>query len=477
MPPEMVRLLKLENVWRGEKLSVNLEKLKTWSEQFSSKKEFGAFYHSENTDQNTLLYVLTWFYDELEKTEVDKMIDFLLNECEADPDAGVARKNLLTNEVLNTTPFLLAKNNATLKHLLERFEKAQARVAAEKERIPFITLYKKWKNKETNAQAVIGYFTQSGKARAEIDACMLDDGSSVRDDLELMGSDDAKKILAYAGPYQKDVDNGLKNLVVGCVEYGLPKDLVSTLHYQARERGINLTCDIDTIKLDATRTIGLYLHEKLMQKDTHAKALYESLGAPGAYFNQHRSGLPADISRMEADWLWPNRATAEQVCQLLLHCAMHPARMEELKRFLHMKNDIISLETMSYQGETFSAYYSKLDDALYPHKKVVLTLLEQHTLGVLMNSAIADPSSFDAFKKFFDAHPWDIDTIKFSTSSLGDRLTIKKNDVTSYVQPYRSNPWEAQELRRYVNRLISGTDLSAKATGYKALRILSQKKH
>lgn len=454
VPDEMAAVL------NGTSTDISLEKLKEWSQAFPSKKEFAAYsLPRQKLLETTLLHRLTMAYPKDNDPHYDtkarqyhEMIDFLLNECEADPDAGFLEheQKVALGFVMvlggssapdiykmHTSPYELAKGT-NISALVTRYDKAKARIAAKKDIPNFLELYGKWKRQVVQTDEIIQYFTKY-RAHAPIDQCDLGSGRTVYDDLESMRTPDAQKILAYAAPYQCDKVKGLKHLVKGIVEHAIKNDYIYTLTNALKESG--QSCDIDTLTIDGRQPISLYLYDNIRLKQ--AKELFDTLKY---ILKEQRTGLPASVTRIDADRV-KYGPTDNDIVQLFMHCAQHTARMDELRDFLDIKKECL-LDQKDFEKEVLEKLTSG-DDATYPHKAEVLELLENHTLIALLKKASLDDTHFEKFKSYFEAHPRDIDTIAPNLTFSGSQ-----SHVLAFLEPYRSNPNNARELCRYVRLII-----------------------
>jgi len=174
-------------------------------------------------------------------------------------------------------------------------------------------------------------------------------------------------------------------------------------------------------------------------------------------------------------WLTkPCEDTQERVCELLLSCAQDQVHTEDLKVYLReARQKHVELAQLSYQGATLAAYCDAHKEEL-PFLQEVHKILADHTLRVFMLNASRDANQFDAFKKYFDAHPCDIDAImllpqRSSPQSLGGYYFSRHSDdkaytdVLHYVDRYRTqSPLAkrkkivAEECRQLVNEVVKG---------------------
>lgn len=484
VPEELQEMLKLTGSLRP-KPDVSLEKLKVWAAAFPSKKAFGRWYHPANRQQITLLYPLVLWYKDFPPEDIDPMIDFLLNECEADPEIGHVPPELKPLwGSLTVIPYEHVKEknfwskNDRYRSLLNRIEGARQRVHFEK-------LYSQWKRDEKTTQDVID-FLRNLNVNVNISSITLDDGRSLEADLASLNTDDAKKIRAYAAPYQKDLNTSFKNVILGIVETGIPcNDIVYTFvqRIKALPPDESQLCDIDTIPVEGAQSVSLYLYEKM--QDPSTKACAEKLYAVlQSLFKEYRSGLklPATMPRQESlgHTVTKNTVTNESLCELLLHCAEHQARHLELEQFLYQQKDheaCIDTWTIPYQGTTFDAYFKALDDNAYPHKKHVFTLLEKQKLWALAQKADQSDAAFNAFQEYFNAHPFDIDTISLRSPYTQTPEIMGKSylpsKVNNHVNAYRSEPPFIKNFRTRIHNLLSGTSTDPQFE----LRLLSDPCH
>ncbi len=209
-------------------------------------------------------------------------------------------------------------------------------------------------------------------------------------------------------------------------------------------------------------TLGSYLNERLHELESDVSVegieIKNRIEMVLLLFKDTRSGLPASQKRLQSEWVKPENVTGvglnndsdENLATLILHCAEHPARMEELMNYLILVKGTreLALERISYQGGTLAPYYQKLSGRKCPHKDRVGTLLREHTLRELMLKP-HDATNFADFVNYFRAHPCDVDKVPYSLdpqektyASLGDWLKAQEGDsqyasMVSAVKQYR----------------------------------------
>lgn len=429
-----------------------LEKLKEWAG--TSLQEFGAYYYPNDMEKVTVLHKFT----QAGVTD-EAILDFLLEDCDSNLESGTSRG----------TPLKVAEKTPALK---ARFEATSARRIRER----LATFVRRWDEGtiKVKVDEILAYFNQENAP--DIDTCQVTDAITVRYLLETSTkADEAKKILAYAAPYQSNKVAGLKSLIVGCCEGHVPTALLTK--FLADNKAV--PCDDMHIDLLFERGLKKYLDGQLSSSASKVRAqeICELL-------RTYSLALPKEMKRHTYFWTkyprdWPSNK--DDFSRLVRDCGQHDARMAEFEYFMKSCYS----QRYSEYCDLVNTFEPLKDPVAYPRRDEVLKAYNSYRAISLFKEiplagSIALKKAVDQFTECVIESSLDIDTIEFNSGkTIGASLdTYPTNylfvlyerqafqEVQTILQCYRSCPPEAMLLLDLIRKHInSGTDL-ADISGY-----------
>ncbi len=449
-----------------------IAQLDTWAKTFRTPEDLGA-YHSGDANQTTLLGKFACCGD-LQSQEVMRC---LLDTYDADPEAGVNGK----------TPRAIAKEK-NLKDVVALFDETI-----------FLRRFDKWVNAKISAEDVTSFFAQYPDTKLAIDTLNYSDGGSVIGLLEDQGAtdldprtthDDAKITLAHCAPYllQGVSPASVKNwrfeeqpsyaqkaftyLVVGCCEYTEDKVPLKLLKSFLADYAYLPVSSWDAF---FERYTGMPLDDYLKSKlgDPATRARTKVVCAELKTFHTLHPLEDNGSAHLKRFWVMHNTRDSAKT-NLLLHCLRDEARHQELEHLLLFQENPITLASFAYDDyDSFADYVNTLSGRDVMYKDNVMAMLNgQVVRDLFRKTLVAEPDQVDSRVTAFVQHvvdnSLDIDTVKFSDGTIGGYLDNPDHHegvlstLRTALQPFRSNPPEAHELRKRVRAArIDATKIDA----------------
>ncbi len=437
-----------------------IAQLDTWAKTFGTPEDLGAC-HAGDANQTTLLSKFACCGD----SQAQEVMRCLLDTYDADPEAGVNGR----------TPRAIAK------------EKNLKEVVALLDETIFLRRFDKWANGESSAEDVTSFFAQYPDTKIAIDTLKHSDGGSVIGLFEDQGAtaddprtthDDAKIALAHCAPYllQGISPASVKNwrsdeqpsyaqkaftyLVVGCCEYTEDKVPLKLLKSFLADYAYLPVGSWDAF---FERYTGMALDDYLESKlgDPATRARTKVVCAELKTFHIHHPLEDGGSAHLKRFWVMHSTRDSAKT-NLLLHCLRDEARHQELEHLLLFQENPITFASFSYDDhDSFADYVNTLSGRDVMYKDNVMAMLNGQVVRDLFRKAlVAGPDQVDSRVAAFVEHvidnSLDIDTVKFANGTIGGYLDNPDHHegvlstLRTALQPFRSNPPEAHELRKRI---------------------------
>ncbi len=412
-----------------------LKKLKEWAG--GSFHDFGAF---RNAQKVTMLQKFC-----VEEAD-DAIIDFLLVECTSNPDFGPD----------GDTP----REIAARRHLISLKAKIN-KVTVER----FVGLFEQWETGAGTLDEITGYFAKYPDSGVDIDACVCRDRQTVRQHLDAMAvdpakSDAAKKVLAYAAPYQTDKTAALKSLIVGRLELDVPSTLLEDFLRTHTE------VEFDNDHFDRMYPQGF---EKYVKDACVRDGWKDRVDGVVELLERYVLKLPSRIKRHSFLWV-SNRLNDgdEELSYLLVQCAKDAARHDELKAYLSERESLLKLEDIVWEKDmSVAGLFDSLDPLNIPLKDDLMHEIDEHTQRIVHEKKCRDllqeprGAKIPEFVEYVKEHALDVDTLIYEntktigkflekTGAAGKFSAWHINHFDKSLEMYRSNPPEVDTLRTLI---------------------------
>lgn len=445
-PAEFVEFLEKGDAHEfiGAHQKTSLDTVKKWAQAFPSLNDFAQFFTAGDANKTTILGKFAGSSE----PEAVEVLEYLLEECGADPEFGAA----------HSTPLEVAdqSHNQDAKQLFYETILRRLMVA--------------WDSKG-DAQPLVEFFQKRTDAKVAFDQLVIPQLGN-RTATDVLSSSPrrqaADRILAYAAPTFQDGVDALKSAVVGCCEYdeaAVPFDLLKAVlkKHQA------LVIDQDGLEK--------YLEEKLA--DDQTKVRTELVCAELKTYYQCDTLTP----EARAKKFWVVHPADDAVVVRLLHdCLTHDGRQPELEQYLvSLGTQRLSPAALPYDGyESFAHYVDADPSGVFPAvmKSEVERLIEEHNertvpCKLFEQLRVMDPLHADASSKrgaFIDyviEYSLDIDTIDSDNLGvcLGEYLPANDQEramldpVYQALECYRSEPHGYDQLRDQIDAILGGVQL------------------